>query len=208
MRSCVTRPRTSGEVDRGPPRASDVLGSRSRGEHDRRGGSHERRRHPRLEGRHDRRHRRVPGDGRHDQRAHRVDASRSLQDGSARLHVQRDGDEQGAVRRVSRPVGGRDVHPRAPARHRRSRGRHRAARAATPQRGHSRRAAAHDDHGSQPRRRHRPRIARADGRDHRSALVPRSPEGGTARKAGISVSAWRRSSRPLPARAKGAVAAG
>ena len=51
-----------------------------------------------------------PGHGRHDQRAHRVDAARALQDGGARLHVQRDRHEQGAVRRVPRPVGRGDVH--------------------------------------------------------------------------------------------------
>ncbi len=168
-------PGRAGQVDRGPQREPHRLGPGPGGELRGGGGGHQRRRRPRPEGTDAPRLRRLPGDGRDAGRDHPGHDPRALQDAGALVRVDGGHHQQGQLRRLPGPVGGRDVGARAPLRHHRRRARHRPLRAASPQRGHRRRSPAHDGDRSAPHRGHRPPVPRAHGPAGRLRRVPSPP---------------------------------
>ncbi len=146
------------------------------------------------------RHRRVPGDGHDGPGDRRGDAARPVQARGAGLRVDRGHHQQGVVRRLPRPVGVRDVRPGT---------RPRPARQG-PRPGPARDPAAQRRPAHQPPARHGAPGARSSGSPRRSrwSASPRSwtsrPSGGarpaSAPAAVTWASAWRPSSRALPAR--------
>src|SRR5205807_5279450 len=128
----VSASEAADQVDRGPQRAFDGVGPGARRDHGSGAGLFGGGRSPGHRCRHDRRHRCLSGHGRDDHRPHRADVAGALQDRGCRFPLQGGGHQQGDLRRLPRPVGGRGVHPRAHDRHRRPPARHGAARHPSP----------------------------------------------------------------------------
>ena len=116
------------------------------------------------------------------------------------LRQPRRGHQQGDLRRLPRPVGGRDVDPRAAARHGRRRAGPRPGRGPPAQPASTAPSRRPPDHRADARRHHHPRDPRHARSSCRLRRLPRASRRRRAPRAATSASASPPSSRPRPAR--------